>query len=304
MSRPSPGRRCGVLGRRPAGRGLAAAAGLVRRGDRARAGQGAAAAGDLGAGLAFRGGAELDMSYMRAWRLVHTMNACFAEPLVELSRGGREQGGAILTPTGVHALSLYREMERLCREAIATPWKELASLLAPPRQLDPGVIFIRIERIGPKETLCAVSLGPRAWPCLESSRLPPPHRYSAQAPPAEVKGAGRAAILTLGGLIQAQAEGGDKRDAPLHHRQRPLLPAPGAPQRHRQIPRGIRLPARAGPHRLAGRILEPARPGDRPLHHLEPQPVGDGPLRPVQVAFRLRAALLRSAPADHASGPW
>lgn len=35
----------------------------------------------------------------------------------------------------------------------------------------------------------------------------------AQAPPAEVKAAGREPILTLGGLIQAQAEGGDKGDS-------------------------------------------------------------------------------------------
>lgn len=75
---------------------------------------------------------ELDMSYMRAWRLVHTMNACFREPLVELSRGGREQGGATLTVSGLQALALYREMERLSREAIANPWNELAALLAPP----------------------------------------------------------------------------------------------------------------------------------------------------------------------------
>lgn len=74
---------------------------------------------------------ELDMSYMRAWRLVHTMNACFREPLVELSRGGREQGGATLTATGSRALELYREMERRSREAIDGPWRELAALLAP-----------------------------------------------------------------------------------------------------------------------------------------------------------------------------
>lgn len=75
---------------------------------------------------------ELDMSYMRAWRLVHTMNACFREPLVEMSRGGREQGGALLTITGVKALALYREMERRSREAIAAPWTELEGLLALP----------------------------------------------------------------------------------------------------------------------------------------------------------------------------
>jgi molybdate transport system regulatory protein len=73
---------------------------------------------------------RLDMSYMRAWRLVHTMNACFREPLVEMSRGGREQGGAALTATGAMVLELYREMERRSREAIAAPWSELEALLA------------------------------------------------------------------------------------------------------------------------------------------------------------------------------
>ncbi len=75
---------------------------------------------------------RLDMSYMRAWRLVHTMNACFREPLVELSRGGREQGGAALTATGWRALELYREVERRCLAAVAEPWAELVALLLPP----------------------------------------------------------------------------------------------------------------------------------------------------------------------------
>ncbi len=76
----------------------------------------------------------LDMSYMRAWRLVHTMNACFREPLVEMSRGGREQGGAALTAAGLRVLELYREMERRSRLAIAEPWSELAALLAEPAE--------------------------------------------------------------------------------------------------------------------------------------------------------------------------
>jgi molybdate transport system regulatory protein len=80
----------------------------------------------------------LDMSYMRAWRLVHTMNACFREPLVELSRGGREQGGATLTATGSRVLELYREMERRSREAIGGPWSELSALLAQPAEESEG----------------------------------------------------------------------------------------------------------------------------------------------------------------------
>lgn len=92
---------------------------------KARLLQGIAAQGSL-AGAA----KALGMSYMRAWRLVHTMNDCFREPLVELSRGGREQGGATLTATGVRVLELYREMERRCLEATAEPWSELRGLLA------------------------------------------------------------------------------------------------------------------------------------------------------------------------------
>lgn len=46
-----------------------------------------------------------------------------------------------------------------------------------------------------------------------SAAAPLAAQAPAQAPPAEVKAAGREPILTLGGLIQAQAEGGDKGDS-------------------------------------------------------------------------------------------
>jgi molybdate transport system regulatory protein len=61
-----------------------------------------------------RAAARLGMSYMRAWTLVKTMNAAFREPLVTLARGGAAHGGAILTPTGLKALALYRAMEGRC----------------------------------------------------------------------------------------------------------------------------------------------------------------------------------------------
>lgn len=54
----------------------------------------------------------MDMSYMRAWLLVKTMNRCFKEPLVTLTRGGRKGGGAILTETGERALALYQQLEK------------------------------------------------------------------------------------------------------------------------------------------------------------------------------------------------
>jgi molybdate transport system regulatory protein len=71
----------------------------------------------------------LGMSYMRAWKLVQTMNACFREPLVTTHRGGKAHGSAMLTRSGERALALYRGMEEASREAMAASWRELRGLL-------------------------------------------------------------------------------------------------------------------------------------------------------------------------------
>src|ERR1700728_3507289 len=47
---------------------------------------------------------QLGMSYMRAWTLIKTMERCFAEPLLKVSRGGAEHGGAKLRANGVKAV--------------------------------------------------------------------------------------------------------------------------------------------------------------------------------------------------------
>lgn len=72
----------------------------------------------------------LEMSYMRAWKLVRTMNACFREPLVAASRGGTGHGKATLTPAGLRVRELYRTMEAACLQAAQPTWEELASHLA------------------------------------------------------------------------------------------------------------------------------------------------------------------------------
>src|SRR5579883_449527 len=68
---------------------------------------------------------RMGMSYMRAWTLIKTMNACFREPLVVASRGGKERGGAVLTETGRRALQLYRGLEAQSQKACAATWREL-----------------------------------------------------------------------------------------------------------------------------------------------------------------------------------
>lgn len=74
----------------------------------------------------------LGMSYMRAWKLVRTMNACFREPLVETSRGGQGHGKAQLTETGRRVRELYRSMEESCLRAAQPEWAELMGYLSGP----------------------------------------------------------------------------------------------------------------------------------------------------------------------------
>lgn len=72
---------------------------------------------------------EVGMSYMRAWKLVQTMNESFRGPLVDLSRGGKTRGGARLTALGRRVLALYRSMDEASRRASAPAWKRLRVLL-------------------------------------------------------------------------------------------------------------------------------------------------------------------------------
>lgn len=62
---------------------------------------------------------SLDMTFRRAWFLVETMNTAFREPVVRTSVGGREGGGAGLTPMGQEVVARYRLMEQEARKAAA-----------------------------------------------------------------------------------------------------------------------------------------------------------------------------------------
>ncbi len=53
----------------------------------------------------------LGMSYRRAWLLLHSTNEGFAEPVVELSVGGKDGGGTRLTDFGRQLVADYRRFE-------------------------------------------------------------------------------------------------------------------------------------------------------------------------------------------------
>lgn len=72
---------------------------------------------------------DMGISYMRAWKLIQIMNGCFKAPLVASSRGGKERGGAQLTPAGEEVLQIYRQMEADSSLATKSSWAELKKLL-------------------------------------------------------------------------------------------------------------------------------------------------------------------------------
>ena len=71
----------------------------------------------------------MGMSYMRAWTIVKSLDDGFKEPLVNKSRGGSSRGGASLSETGRRVLSLYREMEAVCKTATGDAGGRLHRLL-------------------------------------------------------------------------------------------------------------------------------------------------------------------------------
>lgn len=77
-------------------------------------------------------GRAMRMSYKRAWLLVDALNTAFDRPLVEVSRGGAERGGAVLTALGLEVLARYRRIEELTRAAIEAEMDALALRLARP----------------------------------------------------------------------------------------------------------------------------------------------------------------------------
>ena len=76
-----------------------------------------------------RAAAAMDMSYMRAWTLVQTMNRCFKKPVVVAKRGGAQGGFALVTETGRRALTVYRQMEARSLQGMKLARREFAKLL-------------------------------------------------------------------------------------------------------------------------------------------------------------------------------
>src|SRR6201989_1782643 len=70
-------------------------------------------------------GRAMDMSYKRAWDLVDEINRICRQAAVERQTGGKNGGGAALTPFGTSLVARYRKIER---DAATAARKELAAL--------------------------------------------------------------------------------------------------------------------------------------------------------------------------------
>lgn len=65
-------------------------------------------------------GRTMGMSYRRAWLLVDALNHMFNQPVIESQRGGKQGGGAGLTPFGEELLARCRDMEQRVVDALKT----------------------------------------------------------------------------------------------------------------------------------------------------------------------------------------
>jgi molybdate transport system regulatory protein len=70
-------------------------------------------------------GRAMEMSYKRAWDLVDEINRICRRAAVERQAGGKNGGGAVLTPFGLSLVARYRRIERTATTAAR---KELQAL--------------------------------------------------------------------------------------------------------------------------------------------------------------------------------
>jgi molybdate transport system regulatory protein len=71
---------------------------------------------------------ELNMSYLRAWQLLDSLNSCFRTPAAVSTIGGRRGGGTKLTPLGEQLIRVYRGFDEEIQQRAGTAFRWLNSL--------------------------------------------------------------------------------------------------------------------------------------------------------------------------------
>src|SRR3569623_29534 len=75
-------------------------------------------------------GRAMDMSYKRAWDLVDEIKRICGHAVVEPQAGGKNGGGAMLTPFGESLVARYRKIERDAARAVRKDLEALKSDMA------------------------------------------------------------------------------------------------------------------------------------------------------------------------------
>ena len=83
-------------------------------------------------------GRAMDMSYKRAWDLVDEINRICRHAAVERQTGGKNGGGAILTPFGRSLVGRYRKIERAAAGAVRKELIALRTDIGRPRKMSRG----------------------------------------------------------------------------------------------------------------------------------------------------------------------
>jgi molybdate transport system regulatory protein len=68
---------------------------------------------------------SMSMSYLKAWKLIDSMNNVSKKPLVIRVTGGKGGGGTTLTKEGDKAITLYNELNMKSQQFLNTELKKL-----------------------------------------------------------------------------------------------------------------------------------------------------------------------------------
>ena len=82
-------------------------------------------------------GRAMDMSYKRAWDLVDEINRMCRQAAVERQTGGKNGGGATLTPFGASLVARYRKIERNATSAARKELDALRNEIGRPKKAGP-----------------------------------------------------------------------------------------------------------------------------------------------------------------------
>jgi molybdate transport system regulatory protein len=79
-------------------------------------------------------GRAMNMSYKRAWDLVDEINRICQRAAVDRQTGGKNGGGAMLTPFGTSLVARYRKIERDAARAVRKELQALRTDIGRPRK--------------------------------------------------------------------------------------------------------------------------------------------------------------------------